>query len=150
MSKFDAILKSAKEPAQPRQRRRKASRPDLEEAAPKRAPGRRSDPAYRQANAYLPKDLHQTVKVELLKEGKEYSVLVEELLTEWLDCVGLEHDEGILKDENPRSPAKQKLAEATEKFLAGDQAEDRELLLRAFAAHSAIDWPDLAATFEDS
>ena len=28
--------------------------------------------------------------------------------------------------------------------------EDRELLLRAFAAQSAIDWPDLAATFEDS
>jgi hypothetical protein len=73
-----------------------------------------------------------------------------ELLTEWLDCVGLEHDEGILKDENPRSPAKEKLAEATEKFLAGDQAEDRELLLLAFAAQSAIDWPDLAAALEES
>ncbi len=87
MSKFDAILKSAKEPGQetkaPR-RRRKASQPKVEEDTPKRAPGRRSDPAYRQANAYLPKDLHQTVKVELLKEGKEYSVLVEELLTDWL------------------------------------------------------------------
>ncbi len=84
MSKFDAILKSAKEPEEkPRQRRRKAPQPK-EDPAPKRAPGRRSNPAYRQANAYLPKDLHQEVKVELLKEGKEYSVLVEELLTEWL------------------------------------------------------------------
>ncbi len=87
MSKFDAILKSAKEPDEetpPPRRRRRASRPKAEEPAPKRAPGRRSNPAYRQANAYLPKDLHQEVKVELLKEGKEYSVLVEELLTEWL------------------------------------------------------------------
>ena len=87
MSKFDAILKSAKEPTheeKPPRRRRRTSRPKVEEAAPKRALGRRSDPAYRQANAYLPKDLHQEVKVELLKEGKEYSVLVEELLTKWL------------------------------------------------------------------
>ena len=86
MSKFDAILKSAKEPDQETQprRRRRLSRPAVEETAPKRAPGRRSDPSYRQANAYLPKDLHQEVKVELLKEGKEYSVLVEELLTDWL------------------------------------------------------------------
>jgi len=73
-----------------------------------------------------------------------------ELLIEWLDCVGLEHHEGILEDENPQPPAKEKLAEARERFLAGDQAEDRELLLRAFAAQSAIDWPDLAASFEDS
>ncbi|MCP3963182.1 MAG: hypothetical protein GY719_35530 [bacterium] len=92
MSKFDAILKSAKEPGQeekPPRRRRKASRPKVEEVAPKRALGRRSDPAYRQANAYLPKDLHQTVKVELLKESKEYSVLVEELLTHWLESRAL-------------------------------------------------------------
>ncbi|MCP3963106.1 MAG: hypothetical protein GY719_35145 [bacterium] len=85
MSKFDAILKSAKEPGQeekPPRRRRK--RPTAEEPATKRAPGRRSNPAYRQANAYLPKDLHHEVKVELLKEGKEYSVLVEELLVDWL------------------------------------------------------------------
>ncbi len=83
MSKFDAILKSAKEPEQkPARRRRKA--PAKAKEAPKRAVGRRSDPAYKQANAYLPKDLHQEVKVELLKEGKEYSVLVEELLVRWL------------------------------------------------------------------
>ena len=73
-----------------------------------------------------------------------------ELLTEWLDSLGLEHDEGILKNENPPPPGKEKLQEAAERFLEGDEAEDRELLLRAFAAQSAIDWPDLTATFEDS
>ena len=45
---------------------------------------------------------------------------------------------------------KKELEKAIERFLEGDQVEDRELLLRAFAAQSAIDWPDLAATFEDS
>lgn len=73
-----------------------------------------------------------------------------ELLTEWLDLVGLEHDEGILENENPPQPPRPQLEEAVKSFLAGDGAEDRELLLRAFAAQSAIDWPDLAATFEDS
>jgi hypothetical protein len=89
-------------------------------------------------------DLAEEVLATYFLEGRK------ELLTEWLDSVGLEHDEGILKEENPRPPAKKKLEEASERFLAGDQIEDRELLLRAFAAQSAIDWPDLAATFEDS
>ncbi len=73
-----------------------------------------------------------------------------ELLTEWLDSVGLEHDEGILKGENPPPPEKKQLKQATESFLQGDGVEDRKLLLRAFAAQSAIDWPDLTASFEDS
>jgi hypothetical protein len=89
-------------------------------------------------------DLAEEVLATYFLEGRK------ELLTEWLDSVGLEHDEGILKEENPRPPAKKKLEEASERFLEGDQVEDRELLLRAFAAQSAIDWPDLAATFEDS
>jgi hypothetical protein len=73
-----------------------------------------------------------------------------ELLTEWLDSVGLEHDEGILKGENPSPPEKEQLEEAVKKFLEGDDVEERQLLLRAFAAQSAVDWPDLTATFEDS
>jgi hypothetical protein len=89
-------------------------------------------------------DLAEEVLATYFLEGRK------ELLTEWLDSVGLEHDEGILKEENPRPPAKKKLEAASERFLEGDQVEDRELLLRAFAAQSAIDWPDLAATFEDS
>jgi len=89
-------------------------------------------------------DLAEEVLAAYFLEGRR------ELLTEWLDAVGLEHDEGILKDENPRPPARSQLDEAVKSFLEGDQVEDRELLLRAFAAQSAIDWPDLAATFEDS
>ena len=85
MSKFDPILKAAQTPAREQKsprRRRKTPRAKAE--APKRLPGRRSDPAYLQANAYLPRDLHQAVKIELVKEGREYSELVEELLGNWL------------------------------------------------------------------
>lgn len=64
------------------------------------------------------------------------------LLVEWLDALGLEHEEGVLQTEAPDSPS----AEALEKLLAeyrkGDDADDRELLLEAFAAQSAIEWPD--------
>ena len=73
-----------------------------------------------------------------------------ELLTEWLDAVGLEHDEGILKNDHPPSPAKKQLEKAVRGYLRGDDGEDRELLVRAFAAQSAIDWPDLAESFEES
>ena len=73
-----------------------------------------------------------------------------ELLTEWLDSVGLEHDKGILQVEHPPSPAKEQLEQATLSFLKGEEVEDRKLLLRAFAAQSAIDWPDLNAAVEES
>ena len=73
-----------------------------------------------------------------------------ELLVEWLDAVGLEHEEGTLKQDTPACPAAGKLAAAVERFRAaagsegesGDLAE-RELLLRAFAAQTAVDWPAL-------
>jgi hypothetical protein len=71
-----------------------------------------------------------------------------ELLTEWLDSVGLEHDEGILQAEHPSPPAKEQLERAIESFLEGEEVEDRKLLLRAFAAQSAIDWPELTAALE--
>jgi hypothetical protein len=71
-----------------------------------------------------------------------------ELLVEWLDAVGLEHEEGSLKADEPACPEPAKLAAALERFRGGakpggepgDGAE-RELLLRAFAAQTAIDWP---------
>jgi DNA-binding transcriptional ArsR family regulator len=65
------------------------------------------------------------------------------LLTEWLDAVGLEHDEGTLREDEPAQPAKKKLREAVKTFRNGDDAADRELLLRAFAAQPAIRWPEL-------
>src|SRR5262245_4162349 len=65
------------------------------------------------------------------------------LLIELLDVLGVEHEDGQLKESLPPCPADEKLREAVEKFRKGDQPERRDLLLRAFAAQSGIDWPDL-------
>ena len=73
-----------------------------------------------------------------------------DVLVEWLDAVGLEHDEGTLKADEPPEPGEKALAKAVDTFRSaakpdgepGDRV-DRELLLRAFAAQRAIDWPAL-------
>jgi hypothetical protein len=70
------------------------------------------------------------------------------LVVEWLDTVGLEHDEGSLKEETPNAPKKTALKKAHDAFLKVDDDPDRQLLLKAFAAQSAIDWPDLDALLE--
>ena len=111
----------------------------MRQAADKRATMVRRTLARVRAN-----DLAEEILAAYFLEGRK------ELLIEWLDLVGLEHDEGILENENPPPPPGPQLEEAIKSFLAGDGTEDRDLLLRAFAAQSAIDWPDLAATFEDS
>ena len=50
-----------------------------------RPPGKRSDPEFEQVTAYIRKETHQTVKIELLKNGRqEFSELVEGLLKQWL------------------------------------------------------------------
>lgn len=53
---------------------------------PGRPPGKRSDPGFVQVTAYIPDDLHHNVKLALLQErkGREFSELVGELLTSWL------------------------------------------------------------------
>ena len=73
-----------------------------------------------------------------------------ELLIEWLDAIGLEHEEGALKAESPSCPADPALAKAVELYrtaasAAGEPGDawERELLLRAFAAQTAIEWPAL-------
>ncbi len=68
-----------------------------------------------------------------------------ELLVEWLDALGLEHEAGVLKQDAPPCPESAKLDAAVTAFRKGEGNEDRELLLRAFAAQSAIDWPPLDA-----
>ena len=71
-----------------------------------------------------------------------------DLLIEWLDLLGVKHEDGILSDEAPPPPAEAELRETTKRFLgAGDDA-DRELLLRAFAAQESIDWPILEALLD--
>jgi len=71
-----------------------------------------------------------------------------ELLVEWLDAVGTPHEEGTLTEDHPAQPEKKKLDAAAKKFRGADADPDRELLLRAFAAQEAIDWPDLDALLE--
>lgn len=67
------------------------------------------------------------------------------LLVEWLDLVGLAHVEGVLEADAPPPPAETKLRKAAEEFLGADQDPDRRLLLRAFSAQQAIEWPALDA-----
>ncbi len=72
-----------------------------------------------------------------------------DLLTEWLDTAGVKHEDGTLIDEDPACPAKTKLKQAVTKFRKGENPERRNLLLKAFASQSAIDWPDLDAYFDE-
>ena len=67
------------------------------------------------------------------------------LLVEWLELMGIEHEEGILKEESPREPAEDELKKSVESFCAVADDADRALLLQAFAAQTSIDWPKLEA-----
>jgi hypothetical protein len=66
-----------------------------------------------------------------------------DLLTEWLDALGIEHENGVLKNDHPVEPSRAQLEAAVAKFRGGADPEDRQLLLEAFAAQSAVDWPAL-------
>lgn len=69
----------------------------IETARPKATPrkradpvrGKRDNPAYCQANAYVPKSVRKAVDRELLDiDGLDYSSLVEDLLRKWLRSRG--------------------------------------------------------------
>lgn len=66
-----------------------------------------------------------------------------ELLVEWLDGVGLEHEDGTLSADAPPEPEAAQLRKAAEVYLAADPEPDRPMLLAAFAAQDAIEWPTL-------
>lgn len=68
-----------------------------------------------------------------------------DVLTDWLDTIGLEHEEGVLKANAPPCPDATTLQKAVSEFRGRDDDADRLLLLRAFAAQGAIDWPALDA-----
>jgi hypothetical protein len=72
-----------------------------------------------------------------------------DLLTEWLDLVGLEHEEGILTQDEAPCPETAELETKVGKFRSADEDDDRTLLLRVFSAQSSIDWPALAAMISD-
>ncbi len=94
MSKFSGILNEAKKrkektpsPSSEKPQKDENNAPSyISETPTKRPVGRRSDPRYMQANAYIPKDLHREIKIALIKEGKErqFSELVEDLLSTWI------------------------------------------------------------------
>jgi hypothetical protein len=67
------------------------------------------------------------------------------LLVEWLDLLGLPHKDGVLEADAPPPPPEATLRGAARKFLGADADPDRPLLLRAFAAQEAVDWPVLDA-----
>jgi hypothetical protein len=47
--------------------------------------GKRRDPEFEQVTAYIRKETHQAVKIELRKNGRqEFSALIEGLLQQWL------------------------------------------------------------------
>jgi hypothetical protein len=46
--------------------------------------GKRSDPAYRQISTYVRSDLYRLVKRELLMEERDFSDLMDELLSDWV------------------------------------------------------------------
>ena len=66
-----------------------------------------------------------------------------DLLVEWLDAAGIAHEEGVLKEASPPEPPAEKLREAVVAFRKGEDPEERELLLQAFAAQSVVEWPAL-------
>lgn len=70
------------------------------------------------------------------------------LLIEWLDELGIAHEDGTLEEDEPAQPPKDRLRKAVDTYRASDDDPDRELLLRAFAAQQAIDWPALDALLD--
>lgn len=46
--------------------------------------GKRSDPAYRQISTYVRSDLYRSVKRELLIDERDFSDLMDEILSHWL------------------------------------------------------------------
>ena len=104
----------------------------------------RRQPKQRQAE-WMRKALGRTVGAPLAEELLATYFLEHhlDLLKEWLDLIGIEHEEGQIQSESLEAPAPDVLRGAVEQFRKGDQPERRELLLLAFAAQSAVDWPEL-------
>jgi hypothetical protein len=75
--KFDNLLKA-------RERNEMAIRGDSTGRSRAASVGKRSDNDYRQVSAYIRKETHQRVKMALLHEEREFSELVEELLSDWI------------------------------------------------------------------
>jgi hypothetical protein len=76
-SKFAGMLRTRKE----------GETPEAEPAAKRGRPGgkgKRLNPDYAQVTAYIRRTVHEETKINLIRQGnREFSELVEELLTGW-------------------------------------------------------------------
>lgn len=104
----------------------------------------RRQPKEKQAD-WMRKALGRRIGAPLAEEILATYFLEHELdmLVELLDALGLEHEEGALKEEKPACPSPDVLARVVDAFRKGEKPEIREVLLVAFAAQSGIDWPEL-------
>jgi len=102
----------------------------------------RKQPRARQAE-WMRKSLGRTMAAAVSEEllATYFLDYQQPLLIELLDALGVPHEEGQLESAEPECPPTEKLAETIESFRKGEGQQRRELLLWAFAAQSAIDWP---------
>jgi hypothetical protein len=95
MSKFKELFAEAKQEQSPtlpakksvsqKAKPKPAQSPSETKQTSARARGRRSDPNYTGAFAYIPTQLHEDVRRELFgRKDLDFSGLVERLLTDWL------------------------------------------------------------------
>ena len=79
---------SAEQPEKPRPRRSAPSAPATAPRKVGRPPGKKSDPDYSQVTVYLRKANHLAAKKRLIDDGKEFSELVDDLVSTWLQNSG--------------------------------------------------------------
>jgi hypothetical protein len=87
-SKFSAVLRQKREGKQFEDTEMGSERHPLITEKRKRGrprSGKRSNPDYEQTTIYIPRNLHDQVRVTLIQEGRnDFSDLVEELLSRWV------------------------------------------------------------------
>lgn len=89
-SRFKELFEEAKQGDIPTKKNvEKTVQKKLDDAAPKsksaKTTGKRSNPKYTGAFAYIPIELHDDVKIKLLrKKDLDFSELIEYLLTQWI------------------------------------------------------------------
>ena len=109
----------------------------------------RKQPRARQAE-WVRRALSRVASAEVAEEVlAEYFLEARlELLTELLDALDVKHEEGKLEEIEPECPAPKQLKKVVADFRKGKNKKQRELLLRSFAAQSAISWPELDKLLE--
>ncbi len=84
MSKFDSFINASHKKKGGTAPVRVVEKQDNQKTPLKRT-AKRNDPDYKQALAYVRRDTHRRVMMRLAGEEREFSDLVETLLSEWLN-----------------------------------------------------------------